>query len=52
MTSMTYVRYAAAAALTVDTLGACGGGDDQNNQASSAKGQASLEVYAELTSRG
>jgi hypothetical protein len=46
MTTMTYVGYAAAAALTVaTTLTACGGGD--HSQGSPAKRQASLEVYAE-----
>ena len=51
MTTMKSVGYAAAAALTVaTTLSGCGGGDggDQSNQ----KGQASLEVYAELTQSG
>ena len=54
MTTMKFVGYAAAAALTfATTLIACGGdGDDQSSQASPVKGQASLEVYAELTQSG
>ena len=52
MTRMESLGCAAAAALTVATaLSGCqssGGGDDQGNQ----KGQASLEVYAELTQSG
>src|SRR4051812_32218407 len=58
MTTMKSVGYAAAAAFTfATTLSACngGGGDDQSSQASPlppAMGQASLEVYAELTQSG
>ena len=54
MTTRKFVGYAAAAALTfATTLIACGGdGDDQSAQASPVKGQASLEVYAELTQSG
>src|SRR4029450_9830466 len=56
MTTMKSVGYAAAAALTfASTLSACNGGgdDDQSAQSSSPmKGQASLEVYAELTQSG
>src|SRR5260221_10657334 len=48
MTTMKSVGYAAAAALTFATiLSACNGGDGDD-----PKGQASLEVYAELTQSG